>query len=222
MNLWDSLRILRRRWAILATIAVLTVAGIAVGLRGAAPTYQSRTTLLLVMPAKADGTAPAINPYLNFGSTLIVTGRVLTEAMSQDSMALSLKGSGAKAAYAITPDPWGQSPTLTVLASDRDPKVVALTLKSVVDATRKELAQRQKAAGAPEASWIAAVEVTAPGKMTIQRSGQIRLVAFGGGLGGILALLLAFGFEGWQRRRVVQWADKARSTPEKAGVVAGV
>jgi hypothetical protein len=222
MNLWDSLRILRRRWAILATIAVLTVAGISVGLQGTAPTYQSHTTLLLVMPAKGDGTAPAINPYLNFGATLIVTGRVLTEAMGQDSTVQSLKGAGAKGAYAITPDPWGQSPTLTVVASDKDPKVVALTLQGVVDATRRELANRQQAAGAPPASWIAAVEVTAPGKLTVQRGTQVRVIAFGGAAGGILALLLAFGFEGWQRRRVVQWADAARTIPEEAGVAAGI
>jgi capsular polysaccharide biosynthesis protein len=212
MNLWESLRVLRRRWPILATVAVLTVGSIAVALQGVPPTYESRTTLLLVMPAKADGTAAAINPYLNFGSTLIVTGKVLAEAMAQDSMVQSLKKTGAKAAYAIVPDPWGQSPTLTVIASDPDQKQVATTLQQLVEATRRELANRQKTAGAPAASWIAAVDVTSPEKPKILRGGQLRAIVLIGGLGTALALLLAFAAEGWQRRRVVQWADDARDS----------
>jgi capsular polysaccharide biosynthesis protein len=213
MNLWQSLRVLRRRWAIVATVAVLTTVGISFALRSTPPTYESRTTLLLVMPARPDGAAAAINPYLNFGSTLIVTGKVLSEAMTQDSMVQTLEDSGAKAAYALVPDPWGQSPTLTVIASDPDPDQVAATLRGVVEATRHELANRQEAAGAPPASWIAAVEVTAPATPKILRSDQIRVIALIGGAGMILAVFLAFAAEGWQRRRVIRWADAARVPP---------
>ena len=210
MNLWESLRVLRRRWPILVTIAVLTLGTIAVTLRSVPPVYESDTTLLLVMPAKADGTAEAINPYLNFGATLVVTGTVLSEAMGQESVAKTLKASGATADYAIVPDPYGQSPTVTITASDPDPKDVGTTLQKVVAATRAELADRQRAAGAPPASWIAAVGVTAPEKPTVIRSDQIRAIAFIGLAGMILALFLAFAAEGLQRRKVTGWADAAR------------
>lgn len=212
MNLWESLRILRRRWPIVATLAVLTVGAIAFTLRGVPPTYESRTTLLLVMPAKGDGTSAAINPYLNFGSTLVVTGKVLSEAMTQEGVAQTLKNAGAQAAYAVEPDPFGQSPTLTVVSSDPDPKAVTTTLQKVVEATRRELASRQQAAGAPEPSWIAAVDVTFPEKPKIMRGDQLRAVVMIAGLGAILGLFLAFAAEGWQRRRVVGWADAARAT----------
>lgn len=212
MNLWETLRILKRRWPILALVGVLTVGATAFALRGVAPTYESRTKLLLVMPAKAEGSAASVNPYLNFGATLIVTGRVLSEAMTQESVVRALKDAGAGADYAIVPDPLGQSPTLTIVATDPDPKVVTTTLEQVVVATRRELADRQNSAGAPELSWIAAVDVTAVQKPVLLRGDQVRTVAMFVGLGAILALLLAFGAEGWQRRRVVAWADEARAS----------
>lgn len=209
MDLWETLRTLRRRWPILAVVGLITSLGIAGVLRAVPPTYEARSTLLLLVPAtvpvRPDGTVqPATNPYLGFGGALIVTANVMSQAMNQDRVAAALKQRGAEASFTILTDPTGQSPTLTVVANDPDRRQALLTVQKVLAAIRDDLARRQEAAGAPAASRIVADDVTTPESPKALHGNQIRALLGVGGVGAALAMLLVFAAEALARRLPVR------------------
>jgi hypothetical protein len=215
MDLWESLRVILRHRLVVSAVLCLTVAGVIAALVAVPPTYEMRTTLLLITPAQAarltDGkTPPAVNPYLGFDGSLFIAAQVMAEAMNQDRVAAGL-GLGAKPLFEVLSDPTGQSPTLTVVAKADDKAKVALTLGTVVEATRRQLSDRQQAAGAPRVSWITAQEVAPPDKPTALWSGALRTSVGLTAAGAALAVILAFGAESLTRRRESRRFEAERS-----------
>lgn len=217
MDLWKTLRILVRRWPVVLVMFTVTVAGLAATFRAVPPTYTANSTLLLLMPpwSGADGKREAANPYLSFGGSLVTTAQVMVAAMNQDSMVEALQLDGARSAYEVQPDPWGESPTLAISASDKDPNKASLTLGKVVDATKRELASRQEAAGAPAQLRIVAQQVIAPGNPTLVRSDQMRAAAAVGAFGLVLTILLAVAVEGFLRNRATNHGSVPLEVPSE-------
>jgi hypothetical protein len=207
MDLWKTLRILVRRWPVVLVMFALTAAGLAATLRAVPPTYEERSSLLLLIPPFSGpvGQREPANPYLSFGGSLTTTAQIMVSAMNQDTTVTdALKRDGARAAFQVLPDPFGESPSLTIVVTDKDPKMVSLTVGKVLDATKKELASRQEAAGAPSSLWIVAKQVIAPGKPRLLRSGQLRAGAAVGALGLVLTILAAMAVEGLARTRAAR------------------
>jgi capsular polysaccharide biosynthesis protein len=217
MDLWKTLRILVRRWPVVLVMCAVTAAGLAASFRAVPPTYTANSTLLLLMPpwSGADGDREPTNPYLSFGGSLVTTAQVMVAAMNQDSMVEALQREGARAAFEVQPDPWGESPTLTIVASDKDPNKASVTLGKVVEATKRELASRQETAGAPKELRILAQQVIAPGTPSLVRSAQMRAAAAVGALGLVLTILLAVAVEGFIRNRAASGEGSIHPVPSE-------
>jgi hypothetical protein len=203
------LRVLRRRWYVTVAGLLATVMA-AYFVLGVLPSqYQAKQSVVL-LPAAASPTKQAAastpqaaaatanqgdpNPYRGFDSSISVTAEVMSASVTQPSVVKRLVAQGASSSFGATVDQQSGGPVLQITASSDKPAVAKRTVALVTQELRNELANRQRAVGAPSDSWITISDVTAPGAPQQMIKGKIRiLIALGVlGVAGTVAAALAF------------------------------
>lgn len=85
MDFWNSLKVLARRWYIVAVGLLITLGG-AFGVNAViAPSYTAVGSLVLAVPPNLPERASSANPYLAYGN-LAVAARVVASGMNQPSV----------------------------------------------------------------------------------------------------------------------------------------
>lgn len=213
MDLWMIMRVLRRRWYIAVAGLLATVMG-AYFVLGVLPSkYQVKQSVVLLAQgapatatnASADSSPGSPNPYRGFDSSISVTADVMSTAVTQPSVVKRLVAQGASSNYGATIDQQSGGPVVQITASSDKPAVAQRTVQLVTAELRTELANRQRAAGAPPSSWITIADITSPGAPQQMIKGKVRiLIALGVlGVGGTVAAAYVFDAlcRAWARRK---------------------
>jgi capsular polysaccharide biosynthesis protein len=198
VNFLDSMRVLRRRWLVVAVGLVATVVACAAAYALLPTTYQAKAQVLLLPSPHDPSQKGLINPYLNINSTMQVTADILRLAVSDQDSAQRLVDQGITGKYAVALSTETTGPVLTITGTDKVPTQATRAVTAVVADLRQELAQRQEQAGAPKATWITVNTFAVSPQALKQTKGKIRAALALFALGLIATLFAAF----FRERRV--------------------
>jgi hypothetical protein len=200
VDFWNSLKVLARRWYIVAVGLVVTV-GAAVGVNLLiAPSYTAAGSLVLAVPPNLPERASAANPYLAYGN-LSVAARIVASGMNQPSVVREQRSKGATGDFVVDLDPERSSPIITVNCTARSAADAIRTVQVVTEGVQLLLAERQRALGAPQNTWITASSVVVPEEANRAVGSRLRAVSAVLVLGFIATLTLAFAVEGMAQGR---------------------
>jgi capsular polysaccharide biosynthesis protein len=183
----QTLRLLLRRWRLVAlTLLLGVVAGSLATLR-IAPSYEVGTSLLFlspgVVPSEVPGGAPRrINPFVNFSQDLFIARDVVSARLAADEVLEQLDQAGLRGVYAITPATEGTAPIMVITVDAATADAAKASAKLVSDRVQAELRAQQKAAAAPDDSYITSTVLSPPTKAKPLRKKQLQagVMAFAG------------------------------------------
>jgi hypothetical protein len=198
MDLLTTLRVLLRRWYLVLPVALVGLLLAGVVYVRMTPNYEAIGSALLRNPIGVNQELASQNAYLGYG-TLAVAGRVASDVVSTQAYRQQLEEQGFQADYELFLDTSTAAPLIFS-------KVTAPTEQAAIESVTRTLAEvdlvlrgRQEAAGAPEATWITTDVVSEPEATPVNGS-RIRAAGSFVVVGGLLALVLAFGVEALSRR----------------------
>ena len=148
MNIRDVLGVLRRRWWLIVPAVVVALVAGGVGYVRTAPQYTQSESYLLLYPVMTEG-GPG-NPFLQLGNGVSMAASVLATKVSASQAAGSLTADHPGLTFSVALDVSTGAPIVAVSAEDEDPKVLTATLDKLGEALVAQLADLQKASGAPE------------------------------------------------------------------------
>jgi hypothetical protein len=213
VDFWNSLKVLARRWYIVAAGLLVTLAG-AVGVNSLiSPSYTAAGSLVLAVPPNLPERAASSNPYLAYGN-LAVAARVVASGMNQPSVVREQRSKGATGDFVVDLDPERTSPIITVNGTADSAAEAIKTVEVVSQGVQQLLADRQKSLGAPQNTWITANNVVVPEEANQAIGSRLRAVSAVLVLGIIGTLTLAFAIEGMAQGRAAPApgaADRLRS-----------
>ncbi|HEY7070360.1 MAG TPA: hypothetical protein VH479_09615 [Acidimicrobiales bacterium] len=182
MDLLTALRILIRRWpVVLIGLAVTVIGFIQIGAM-IAPTYEAKSTVLLLSPG-----SNTTNPFNEFGGNLDVTADALMVVLQSPAGAEKLKADGATGSFKLERT---SGPLVDITASAGSKVEATKTVEVVVEGVKSELELRQQAS--PIEQRITVSELTLPvasAKLGSRIRAQFVVVAVG--LTGTVAAALA-------------------------------
>lgn len=198
MDFWSSVKVLAKRWYIVAAgLAITLVAALGVNLL-ISPTYTATGSVVLSVPPNLPERAESLNPYLAYGN-LEVAAKVVASAMNQPSVVRDQKRKGASGTFVVDLDPERSSPIITVDSRAETAAAAIRTVEVVTAGVQQLLGDRQKALGAPQNTWITANTVVVPEEANRAIGSRLRAISAVMVLGAIATLSLAFAVEGWSQ-----------------------
>lgn len=222
MDIWESAKIVVRRWYITVPILGLFLAA-AFFLGGQVdPEYRASASMVIlprntedVVAFGAPGGATSTNPLDYLGGQTTLTALQLT--LDTDDTRDGLASAGFTPAYSIAVDT--QDPLMLVEVLDRDPIVAQSTVDELVFRIQEELDSLQAAVNAP-ASELLEIQVLGQTQVPTEEYGarlRMRLILLV--LGAMVASGAALLADAWAtgraaRRRPEDGADDHGTTPE--------
>ncbi|GAA1822215.1 hypothetical protein ACFFOM_17215 [Microlunatus capsulatus] len=191
MDFIDALRVLLRRWRVMAVGAAVVLAAAAAAVALVPTQYQATGQLVMLLPPQATGAATPTNPYLNLEPGLTVTASLIASTLSTKDSARSLEAAGFTSDYAIGLSP-DAGPVLVISTEDTDGAMAVRTRDEVIRRLQVELARIQSAVNAPQRQLIDARPNSAPSVAEPLPGSKIRALAVIGGVGVVTTLLVAF------------------------------
>lgn len=214
MDFWSSVKVLAKRWYIVAAGLALTLAA-ALGVNFLiSPSYTATGSVVLSVPPNLPERAESLNPYLAYGN-LEVAAKVVASAMNQPSVVREQKRKGASGSFVVDLDPERSSPIITVDSRAATATAAIRTVEVVTAGVQQQLADRQKGLGAPQNTWITASTVVVPEEANRAIGSRLRAISAVMVLGSIATLSLAFAVEGWSQGKEREAASslRYRATP---------
>src|SRR3954466_13774553 len=196
---------MRRRWLVVPAVVLALIAGGA-GYTVTSPQYTQSESYLLLYPVMTEG-GPG-NPFLQLGNGVSMAGSVLATKVSAGSAAGSLTADHPGLTFTVALDSSSGAPIVAVSAQDRDPEVLATTLDQLGQDLVTQLADLQKASGAPEDSWVTISRLTHDAQALESHSDGIRNGA-GAAAGVLLVFALLVLLVEWRSRRAQHRRAKA-------------
>src|SRR4051812_44543457 len=148
MNLWDTMRVLGRRWAIVLAVLLLGAAVTARIASGMSDSFQASARMVLLSPTGVDAQRPAtevtpVNPYSKFGSRQDTSVTVIEDLMSSDSVHRATEAKGIVGEWSVTaPDPF--RPNLQLTVNEPSPEAASISIWRLIDETEGRWADRQR------------------------------------------------------------------------------
>jgi hypothetical protein len=184
---------------IIPGLVLALVAG-AAGFLSTPPSYSQSQSYLLLSPVVTEQGRG--NPFLQLGNGVGMAASVLSKRVSDGETAQAITASEPGLEYAVVLDPTTSAPILVVTAQAPSPTVVASALERLEGELSAQLAALQKAAGAPEVSWVTISLLTRDVGAQASYSASMRtgVVAAVGAL--LLLLLLLLLLAGLETQRI--------------------
>ncbi|HEX4706020.1 MAG TPA: hypothetical protein VH352_28140 [Pseudonocardiaceae bacterium] len=214
MDLWQTVRVLGRRWyvAVPAFLLALGIAGV-VALH-TPHKYESNGTYVLREPSAAESGGKAFdnpaNPLLAFADSLTTDAQLLVQSVNSPDAIAEVQAGGGTATY-VASNGGLQGPFVFVKADALTPDAAQATVTLAFKYVAQELRRRQQALGAPPATYVVLKEVVAPQQAAIQAGGKSRFAGVAAILALVACLTVTFVADGYLRRRA---ESKATSEPE--------
>jgi hypothetical protein len=218
VNFRDVLGVLGRRWWLVVPGLILALVAGGAAYTVTPPQYTQSESYLLLYPVMTEG-GPG-NPFLQLGNGVSMAGSVLATKVSAGSTAASLTADHPGLTFSVALDASTGAPIVAVSAQDGDRAVLATTLNQLGQDLIAQLADLQKASGAPEDSWVTISRLTSDRQAQESHSDGIR----NGGaaaVGVVLFFALLVLLVEWRsvRRARRRRADAAtENAPESDGV----
>jgi hypothetical protein len=183
----QTITTLARRWYVAIPVFVLVVGIIGLITVSTKHQYESTGTVVLREPSLAQsggvkGGGPP-NPMLSFPDSLTTDAELLVQSLNSPSAAAAIAQQGGTATF-VAGNGLTSGPFILVTADSLTPEPAARTVALAFKYAGDELAQREKALGAPPISYIVLDNVVTPTDPTLKIGGKSRLA--------LAALIIAF------------------------------
>ncbi|OJY44384.1 hypothetical protein [Pseudonocardia sp. 73-21] len=204
MDFWATLGVVWRRWYVVVPMFLLGMTAAAAVYVTVPTLYESKAVVLLSTPPTgatqyANGYRPnPINPLLNSGHGLDLTGALIIQAMRTPDFAARI-GVPTDGSVEFTvnngtsnPELLQSGPFVFFTVDSRNPALIRPLVDRALSAGRDVLAQRQQAVDAPTTTFVNYSVIVAPTDPVGMRGSRIRAAGATGALGLILCLASAF------------------------------
>ena len=173
MDFFVALRLIARRWYVVASALVITVVVAFTVMQSVAPSYRAEGSVLLYAPSAGDEEGEEVNPFRSFDSSTSVLAAVMIQVMNDPAVRNSVGLAGGRPDYEVGLASDG-TPVIVMRGTDTDESVAIETVNLATDALQEELDRRQGDAGAPDEIRIRAIVLTDPDSADLLVGDRIR------------------------------------------------
>jgi capsular polysaccharide biosynthesis protein len=213
MDFIDALRVLGRRWRVLAVGIALTMAAGLAAVFIVPTNYEASGQLVLLLGPRSISSRNATNPYLNLEPGLTVTASLIASTLTTKDAQRSVEEAGYTSEYTVGVSP-DTGPLIEVSAEDTDPNMAVKTRDEVIRRLRGELLRMQSEVEAPSRQLINISINNAPQQADPLPGSKIRALAVIGGVGIFVTLLVAFTRDRKHHASAVRANPVRRASPE--------
>jgi hypothetical protein len=162
VDFFAAMRLIVRRWYVVASALIVTLAVAYTVMQSVAPTYRAEGSVLLFAPS-ADSAAAgaAVNPFRSFDASTAVLAAVIVQIMNDTDVRAAIAEGGGRPDFVVGQSTDG-TPVIVTRATDPDEARAILTVRLAMEELQAELDRRQADAGAPEEVRIRAIVLTEP------------------------------------------------------------
>ena len=192
MDLWSALKVIARRWPIVVAALLVTAVTANVAVGKVDPEYEAKGSIVLLGPSTVveGGSVVDVNPYLRLFGAERILANTLVSVMQGPAFAQKLAQAGAGGPFEASLA--AEAAIINIVTRDPDPDATLKRLDTIVDLMKKELAERQRAAGAPPDTWVAADVLTLDDRPATLMGSRVRVLVAVVALGLAIAVSLAF------------------------------
>lgn len=203
MDLGEILRVMRRRWYLMAPVMVLTIAATALAYLFLPTSYESTATVSLLTAKRASilNKEGNTNPYLTFDASLVATADFLSRSLSSKGAQEELKGLGVTEEYTVALADNAQGPFISIVVTGDDEARVLTSTSTITEFAARKLTEIQKASGVVPDDMVRLTTIIPPQKPEELVKDKLQLVIAVAGAGTALAFMLTFITEGLARSR---------------------
>jgi capsular polysaccharide biosynthesis protein len=203
MDLGEILRVMRRRWYLMAPVMALTIAATALAYLFLPTSYESTATVSLLTAKRASilNKEGNTNPYLTFDASLVATADFLSRSLSSKGAQEELKGLGVTEEYTVALADNAQGPFISIVVTGDDEAQVLSSTSTITGFAARKLTEIQKASGVVPDDMVRLTTIIPPQKPEELVKDKLQLVIAVAGAGTALAFMLTFITEGLARSR---------------------
>lgn len=211
MDLGDLLRLLVRRWLIIAIGLALAAGGAAAVYRAAPRSYQADAQGLLLLPPDANNPMLETSPFLYLPQGLNVLGRIVNQRMQTPAFHRQMESEGFHADYELGIET--QTPVITITVEGVDDSDTLETRNVLMTKFASILAEVQREEAVPSRQFAHVRFLDTSDEADVVSGDRLRAAAVVGAGGAVLVLLFAIAWDRLARRR-----SRARSKPEASAL----
>jgi hypothetical protein len=200
MYFLDALRVLLRRWYVVAAGLLLTALGTAAALNWVPTSHQASGQALLLLPSEISGAESPSNPYLNLPDELTMTASIVAGSMTTRDAERDLVRDGFTSSYSVAVNPGG-GPLILITTEDTDAAEALATRDELISRVGAELDRMQSEVGVPTRQWIHTSPTAVTKRAEALPGSKMRAGAATVGAGLTVTLLMAFVVDRFRSRR---------------------
>lgn len=197
MDFWGTVRLLIRRWYVVAPALVLSVVLTLLTYSSIPTRYSSSGSLLLTSPASgakfSELTDPSevaqVNPLLAFDGSLVISAQIASQVLNNPATQKELGAGGDSPSTYLANNGESNGPIVFVMAESDSAAESEAVVARALDRARQELDNRQRELNAPPSTFINAQVLVAPTEAAPQIGGKIRFA----GAAMVVSLLMTLG-----------------------------
>jgi capsular polysaccharide biosynthesis protein len=203
MDLGEILRVMRKRWYLMAPVMVLTIALTALAYFLLPTKYESTSTVSLLTAERASIVSKSgnTNPYLVFDSSLVATADFLSRSLSSKGSQEELKGMGVSEEYTVALADNAQGPFISIVVDGDNKSRVLHSTSVLTDYASQRLTSIQSASGVKPEDMIRLTIIIPPQTPVALIKNKLQSVIAVAGVGTALAFIITFVTEGLSRSR---------------------
>jgi capsular polysaccharide biosynthesis protein len=203
MDLGEILRVMRKRWYLMAPIMALTAVLTGLAYLLLPTTYESTSTVSLLTAERASivNKSGNTNPYLTFDSSLVATADFLSRSLSSKGSQDELKGMGVTEEYTVALADNAQGPFISIVVDGTNASKVLRSTSTLTDYASRRLTDIQTASGVRPEDMIRLTTIIPPQKPQALIKAKLQSVIAVAAIGTALAFLITFVTEGMARSR---------------------
>jgi hypothetical protein len=190
MDLGSAVRVLLRRWWVLAIGLVLTLGAAGYLYTQAPPRYQATARMLLLLPAEARVVNSADSPFLYLPDGLQVLAGMVATAPKSRAFHSTMTAAGLTSQYEVGIDT--ASPIITISVEGSDAQNVIATRDRVIRGVQDELLTVQQQEKTPQRQLAHARVYAIEATPDLVQGDRTRVILMVLGIGGLVTLLAAF------------------------------
>jgi len=204
VDLWQTIKVIGRRWYISVPVFVLGLALAAAATLTSKHQYESTGTVVLREPSAAQVKGPPAgnpaNPMLAFSDSLTTDAQLLIQSLNSPAAAAEVGAQGGTATYLASSGNIS-GPFIVVIADSPTAGPTATTVTLALRYASEQLRQREQAVGAPLASYIVLDDVVTPTTPALKAGGKSRFAGVALILSLALSLTVTYAADTYLRRR---------------------